>query len=115
MTFLVLPRTLSNDFHASLVAGVKAEALGQQIALDIQPTPTEDDYAFQIRQLQITGSKPAVQGVIIEPGHSANLLFTLQQFDQRGIPFIVVDNPLAFPNDYTLKHYCGFVGTDNQR
>lgn len=114
-TFLVLPRTLANDFHFSLVEGVRTAALEQQVDLQIHPSVTEDDYVFQAQYLKELVGEGKADGVIITPAHSTKLVPLLRQLDRRGIPFIVVDTPLELPGEVVFKNYCGFIGTDNQR
>lgn len=114
-TFLVLPRTLSNDFHSSLVAGTRAAAIEEHVALQIYASVSEDDYDFQERYLYQTVTQKNVDGVVITPGHSTKLIPILRQLDNNGIPFIIVDTPLELSNEPPFEHYCGFVGTDNQR
>lgn len=114
-TYLVLPRTLSNDFHASLMAGTKAAAIKQKIILEIHASDSEDDYSFQEHYLNEAVRNGNVDGVIITPGHSTNLIPVLRELDIHSIPFVIVDTPLELSNERPFMYYCGFVGTDNLR
>lgn len=114
-TFLVLPRTLGNEFHSSLVAGIKGAAIEERVKLQVHASATEDDYAFQEGYLREVILGKNVDGVVVTPGHSSRLIPALRQLDRHGIPFIVVDTPLELSNEPLFDHYCGFVGTDNRR
>jgi len=113
--FLVLPRTLNNDFHVSLVAGAKAAAIKKKVLLEIHASDSEDDYKFQEHYLREAVKNNNVDGVVITPGHSTNLIPALRELDDQSIPFVIVDTPLELSGESAFTHYCGFVGTDNRR
>ena len=113
--FVLLPRTLTNDFHRSLVDGAKSETEHNAIYLETYAPISEDDYKYQERQIQAILLREDVDGVLITPNHSSALVPSLKYLDQRGIPFVLIDTPIDADIDTSaFKHYCGFVGTDNR-
>jgi ribose transport system substrate-binding protein len=111
---IFIAKRANESFHDSIASGVRKEMAALNVHVDIVPGKNQQDVETQKRQLEEVARTKRYAGVLLAPNDSEALIPYVQKLDDAGIPFILIDTPLAAsPLSRALTHNCGFVGTDN--
>lgn len=104
----------NESFHDGIASGVRKEMAEQGIRVDIIYAKNQQDVETQERALIAIAEKKHYDGVMLAPNDSEALVPYVAAIDRAGIPFILIDTPLAeSPLTKSFQHDCGFVGTNN--
>ena len=114
---LLLPRTLSNEFHSLIVDGARTAAKSIDRKMSVFAPLDEGDFAFQHQRLLLALQHPEyIGGVVLTPNHSGRAIQSLEELERRSIPYVIVDTAVDFSGTKLKpRFYCGFVSTDNVR
>lgn len=104
----------NESFHDSIANGVRKEMAKLHVHVDIFPAKNQQDVKSQMKRLSEIASAKNYRGVMLAPNDSKALVKYVKKIDEAGIPFILIDTPLAEVDETKkFRNDCGFVGTDN--
>lgn len=112
-TYAVILKTLSNDFWATMKAGIEEEAQKQGVTVDIFAANSEEDTEGQLRIFENCIAK-GYKAIGVAPLSPTNLLTAVAQANDKGIYVMNIDEKMDME---TLKNAGGsviaFATTDN--
>ena len=84
-TFLFLTRPLVSDFHSLVVKGAQHASDDKQINLKVSQPKIDYDFDYQIKEIKKATREKNINGVIVTPNHSSQLLEVLVELDKHRI------------------------------
>lgn len=101
-------------FHDAIFKGIREESIKQGVDVDVFYGHDQQDLNGQRKFLTEILQSKKYKGVMLAPNDSEALVSDVNLLDTAGIPFILIDTPLADSEETRhFTHDCGFVGTNN--